>query len=107
MSETITLQDRAPRLIALNNLGVDLLQANRCRLAVATFQDALQLLKSEKSPDDVAAAALQRAQNRTAETSLSSCNDGSGPLVLSIEHDPLDAYNLLLQKRTSKVCLAR
>lgn len=109
MSAAITLplhqQDRASTLIALNNLAIDLLQGNQHRHAVATFQDALQLLKSEKS--GAAPAAFQRVQNRTSEvspSSSSSCNS-SGPLVLSIEHDPLDAYNLLIQKRTSKVCL--
>jgi hypothetical protein len=90
-------------LISLNNSSIAILERGERRLCIDTFKDALRILKS---PSDLSyvATALDLAERRNAEVEQSTGSD-LGVVVLSSQHDPAQAYNLLTVLRTSKVCL--
>jgi hypothetical protein len=90
-------------LISLNNSSIAILERGERRICIDTFKDALRILKS---PNDLSyvATALELAERRIAEAEQSTGSD-LGVVVLSSQHDPAQAYNLLTNLRTSKVCL--
>jgi hypothetical protein len=127
-----TLEDA---LISLNNSAIQILELGKCRSCIETLKDALELMKSTttitstttatntndntevlSSTQSYASTAVARAQRRIAEATEEALlhennrdqNSGStdlGVVVLSSQHDPQEAYNLLATLRTSKVCL--
>lgn len=96
--------DMDAALMTLNNVAIELLSLGNCKCTIDVFKTALTLLKSTTTVDPQQMVQAARARLVAAQAAAAS-NTDNNVVVLSIHHDAQDAYNLLSNLRTSKVCL--
>lgn len=100
-----TQEELRSTITQLNNYALSMLQIGCSKNTIDTFKDALSIQKSGVDPSRFAAV-LARAEERLQY--VTEHIDDLSPtdvVALSIDHDAKDAYDMLTQTRTSKVCL--